>query len=306
MGRTLRHLEQADWFHVYNRGADGQDIFSLDGDRGLFESLIAEATQLADVDVHAYALMTNHYHLLVHAPDDRLSTFMQHLGSRYGSAYNQRTERSGPLFTGRYGHVPITDDDHLLVEARYIERNPLAFVPAAALDRYVHSSLGPYVGTRAAPDWLRTDVISGLMHGASYLAFVLDGHESDLRSRPGLEPVRRVTIREVLDAAGAVSSVDPMQQGGLTRNVALAVAFELRAASSVEVAALVGISPSGVRQAARTGRVERGDRRRCRRLAASDHSGPGRRCATRSLMATFTFAPGPDVRARSRLHPVRT
>lgn len=255
MTRSLRHLDQADLFHVFNRGADGQDIFSRDSDRHLFQALIAECAEAAGVAVLAFALMTNHFHLLVHAPDDRLSTFMHLLTSRYGAAYNQRTQRSGPLFGGRFGHVPITTDDHLLTEARYVERNPLAFVPPAALPNYVHSSLGVYLGVRAAPAWLSTDLLAGMMDQSSYLSFVLGDHESDIMARPGLGAIRPVPVTAIVEAVRSVTSIDPAQRSGLERNIALAVAVELRASPVRDLADAFGISPAGVRQAARRGRV---------------------------------------------------
>ena len=255
MTRSLRHLEQADWFHVYNRGADGQDIFSLEGDRSLFESLLADAVEAVGVEVHVYGLMSNHFHLLVHALDGRLSTFMHLLTSRYAAGYNQRTNRTGPLFEGRFGHVPITDDDHLLIEARYIERNPLAFVPRAALANYRHTSLGAYVGRRAAPDWLSTQILLQLLQPSEYLAFVMAEHDSDLVPHVLLDPTGGVTIADVIRSMVEVSAVDPVAQPGGERNVALAIATQLRLGSSKELAESFGMSPAGVRQAARRGRV---------------------------------------------------
>jgi REP element-mobilizing transposase RayT len=146
MGRHHRDLTRSEWFHVYNRGADRQDIFSADGDWTLFEQLTAEAFERFAIELHAYALMTNHFHFLGRAGDGGLSEAMQRLCGRYGAAYNERTGRTGSLFTGRFQSVPITSDAQLTQTARYIHRNPLAIVPAAALDTYRWSSLGVLTG----------------------------------------------------------------------------------------------------------------------------------------------------------------
>jgi putative transposase len=255
MTRTPRHLDQADWFHVYNRGADRQDVFSLDGDRALFESLIADAIEATGIEVHAFALMTNHFHLLIYATDDRLSLFMHHLCSRYAAAYNQRTGRTGPLFGGRFGHVPITDDDHLVVEARYIERNPLSFVPRAALANYRHSSLGVYIGRRPAPRWLSTYMLSGLFEPSEYFDFVMAEHPTDLEPHVFVDSAAGVTVADLIESVRLVSSIDPVKRSGPERNIALAIATQFRLGSSTELATEFGMSAAGVRQAARRGRI---------------------------------------------------
>jgi REP element-mobilizing transposase RayT len=111
--KRTRYLDETTWHHVYNRGADGQDIFSLDGDQSLFENLIGETVAVYDVEIHAYALMSNHFHFLIRDSNRELSEFMQFLAGQYAAAYNIRTQRRGPLFEGRFGSVPILDERHL-------------------------------------------------------------------------------------------------------------------------------------------------------------------------------------------------
>lgn len=251
MARQPRDLDTAEWFHIFNRGHDQQDIFSLPGDQMLFESLIGDAVESTGIGIHAYALMTNHFHLLVHAPDRSLPDFAQLLCGRYASAYNQRTNRTGAVFGGRFGSVPICSDEHLLVEARYVERNPLAFVPAQALANYLHSSLGCYVGRRSAPPWLTMS----LLQEDHYERFVLDAHSSDrfpLGSLPALDPIEPAAV---FACTAAVMSSDPAHRSGPARNLAASIALELRVASTTELAPLLGVTPGAVRQAARRGRI---------------------------------------------------
>jgi|AntAceMinimDraft_13_1070369.scaffolds.fasta_scaffold00756_18 REP element-mobilizing transposase RayT len=177
--KRARYLDETTWHHVYNRGADGQDIFSLDGDQSLFENLIGETVTVCDVEVHAYALMSNHFHFLIRDPNGELSGFIQYLAGQYAAAYNIRTRRHGPLFEGRFCSVPILDERHLIIEARYVERNPLAFVAPSLLAAYAHSSLSVYIGKRQGPAWLTTDEISPRVSGVDYLDFVLADHTSD-------------------------------------------------------------------------------------------------------------------------------
>src|SRR3989344_4291689 len=114
------------FYHVYNRGTDRRRIFMDDKDRfrfihDLFEfndaNIILNNTYYWGripigkerkprkilVDIVAYALMPNHYHLLLQQRrDNGISLFLQKLGSGYTSYFNLRHERSGVLFQGKY------------------------------------------------------------------------------------------------------------------------------------------------------------------------------------------------------------
>ena len=259
MGRQRRDLTRSEWFHVYNRGADKQDICSADRDRVLFEELMGEALPRFDVSLHAYVLMTNHFHLLAHAPDGGLSEAMQRLCGRYGAAYNDRVERTGSLFTGRFCSVPITSDEQLVWSARYIHRNPLAIVPARALPAYRWSSLGCYLDRRAVPAWLVTDTVATSFSGPDdHLDFVLTPQPSDRLVHGHLPALNATTCddieRAVIVVAGLVDA-DRLRVGSL-RMLVITIAVELRAAGTAELAGRYGLSDqSSVRRIARQGRV---------------------------------------------------
>ena len=151
MPRRPRDLDSSTWFHVTNRGYDRHDIFHTDRDRLLFEALMVEAFDRHRVTLHAYALMTNHFHLLVECADGDVSSAVQRMTARYAAAFNDRRRRTGPLFTGRFWSGPIMSEEQRFVSGLYVHRNPLAFVPPAALSAYRWSSLGCYTGRRARP-----------------------------------------------------------------------------------------------------------------------------------------------------------
>jgi putative transposase len=251
--KRARYLDETTWHHVYNRGADGQDIFSLGGDQSLFENLIGETVAMCDVEVHAYALMSNHFHFLIRDPSRELSGFIQFLAGQYAAAYNIRTQRHGPLFEGRFGSVPILDERHLIIEARYVERNPLAFVAPSLLAAYAHSSLGVYIGRRRGPAWLTTDEISPRVSGVDYLDFVLAEHTSDTEQRSTLPPVRRISVAQIEETVGELIPNDIRT----ARLLSIVVAVERRAASTAELAERHQVSPAGIRQIARRARVRR-------------------------------------------------
>ena len=259
MARRIRDLTASEWFHVFNRGVDRQDVFSGDGDYLLFEQLLEESVSRFALEVHAYALMSNHFHLLVHCPDGRLSDAMQRICGRFGAAYNRRTKREGPVFTNRFKSVAVTTDPQLSQVARYIHRNPLVIVGPHALHAYRWSSLGVLVGSRDCPTWLSTGTVSDPGRPASdLLDYVLRPQPSD----KGGWTVPEFTCDDIENAVLAGRSCDrvaalapvPGQMNEL-RTLVIMLAIELRAASVNELSDRYGVDPQSVRRTARRGRV---------------------------------------------------
>lgn len=81
------------------------------------------------VRIHAFSLMRNHYHLLVsEAVENGISLFMKKLNMGYSKYFNERYERSGALWQGKYRKVSIVRDAHFLYIPFYIHLNPLDYV----------------------------------------------------------------------------------------------------------------------------------------------------------------------------------
>ena len=99
MGRPNRDFTTDNRFHVINRGVDSQDLFSVDDDWVLFESLIANACDNYGLRINAYALMSNHYHVLIDLTDcdDRVAVSESFgvVQSTYANYFNNRTHRAG-------------------------------------------------------------------------------------------------------------------------------------------------------------------------------------------------------------------
>jgi REP element-mobilizing transposase RayT len=262
MGRRPRADGAGAWHHVYNRGADRQDIFSSDRDRDRFEHLLAEAAADVGAEIHAYCQMTNHFHALVHCPAGGVSTALHRLQSRYATWYNDRYDRTGPVFGGRFGSTMVTSQGQLLETSRYIHTNPLAIVPIGALRTYRWSSFGCYVGARRQPEWLHTDVVLAAFSGdrARYRDFVEAGateSEADGVSAPSLDAV----IEAVCTAAGVARTTLRSDARGVRndpRTMVALLATELRSAGTGQVADELGTaSTNTVRTLARRGRVLR-------------------------------------------------
>jgi len=111
-------------FHVTTRGAGRIPIYREDDDRRWFLFLLAESVDNWDWVVHAFCLMTNHYHLVVEAVREHLSDGMQMLNGVYAQSFNGKYKRWGHLFGERFWCRPV-DEDRLLATCRYVMANPI-------------------------------------------------------------------------------------------------------------------------------------------------------------------------------------
>lgn len=135
--------------HIIQRGNNRQAIFSCPADYQTLLDLIEEHAKKSGVAVHAYVLMSNHFHLLV-TPEaaNSLSRMMQAVGRRYVRYFNDSQGRSGTLWEGRYRSTLIQTESYLLACMAYIDLNPVRAGLAAEARDYPWSSHGHYVGLR--------------------------------------------------------------------------------------------------------------------------------------------------------------
>jgi REP element-mobilizing transposase RayT len=146
-------------YHVLSRGNSGQSIFRTDDDRRLFLSLLEELSARFRIELNAYVLMGNHYHLLLNTAEANLSTAMQWFGTTYTRKFNIANQLNGHLFQGRFKSILVQNDAYLLRLSCYIHRNPLRAGIVERLADYPWSSYLHYAYKKKAPAWLRTDMI---------------------------------------------------------------------------------------------------------------------------------------------------
>ena len=111
--------------HVIGRGIDGITIFNKRKDREDFLERLADLCRADALSVYAWALMSNHFHLLLRTGNQPLSKSMRKLLTGYVVNYNRRHTRYGHLFQNRYKSILCEDDPYLLELTRYIHLNPL-------------------------------------------------------------------------------------------------------------------------------------------------------------------------------------
>ena len=162
MARPLRIEYPNAWYHVMNRGRRGENVFSDKKDYELFLAILQESSELFDLRIAAYCLMSNHYHLLIQTPLGNLSRAMRHVNGVYTQRYNRHHKIDGQLFRGRYKSVLVEQDSHLLELLRYIHRNPVRANMCKTVADYGWSSHQGYLSATGKWDWMFKQFLLGM------------------------------------------------------------------------------------------------------------------------------------------------
>jgi putative transposase len=161
MARPLRIEYPGAYYHVTSRGNEQKDIFKSKRDREKFLGYLESATTRYSAAIHAYCLMSNHYHLLLETPAGNLSQIMRHINGAYTTYFNIKRKRAGHLFQGRFKAILVEADDYLAELSRYIHLNPVRVGIVAKPEQCQWSSYRSYAGDSVPPEWLKTGFILG-------------------------------------------------------------------------------------------------------------------------------------------------
>ncbi|OGP97072.1 MAG: hypothetical protein A2W10_00635 [Deltaproteobacteria bacterium RBG_16_55_12] len=156
MARPLRIEYPGAYYHIMNRGLSRRDIFLEDKGREQFLDLLSDITRLWKIEIYAYCLMDNHYHLLLQTSKGGLARAMRHLDGIYTQRFNRSQHRDGPLFRGRYKAILIDAEEYFLSVVRYIHQNPVMAGVVSDMGRYRWSSHRGYLYQSERPQWLNT------------------------------------------------------------------------------------------------------------------------------------------------------
>ena len=159
MARPLRLEFSGALYHVTARGNERRDIFlgNQDDDRIALLQTLGQVCERFQWLIHAYCLMTNHYHLLVETPDANLSKGMRQLNGVYTQYVNRTHGRVGHLFQGRYKAILVDKESYLLELARYVVLNPVRAHIVARPEDWPWSSYRAMVGNCEPPSFLAVD-----------------------------------------------------------------------------------------------------------------------------------------------------
>ena len=181
MARPLRIEYPGAVYHITARGNERKKIFRDNSDYLYFLKTISDGIPQFNVKLFAYALMPNHYHILIQTLNANLSKMMHQLNTTYTLYFNQRYNRAGHLFQGRYHAILVQQNRYLLEVSRYLHLN--AYRARIVNDPLQHtwSTYRYYVGASIAPNWLTTHFILDMIDANAnlqkqlYQRFVNDG-----------------------------------------------------------------------------------------------------------------------------------
>jgi putative transposase len=135
MARPLRSFVPGGYYHLTARGNNDGEIYLDDLDRTAFVRLLGRVSTRFLLDVLAWCLMTNHYHLIVRTASGEVSRALQYLNREHARRFNERHDRRGHLFEARFRATLLADESHLFNAIHYVLENPvragLAASPAA-------------------------------------------------------------------------------------------------------------------------------------------------------------------------------
>ena len=173
-------FKAGNYYHLYNRGVNREPIFFNDQNWEYFIKRLRHYCRPELIDIVAYCLMPNHYHLLVYVKDDNLSAkIMQPFTVSYTKAVNRQQSRVGPIFQGAFKAKLIDKNEYLLHLSRYIHLNPVFAELTANPANWAFSSYQDYVGLRNGTLTEPQIVLSQFPSRQAYAKFVLTHTDAD-------------------------------------------------------------------------------------------------------------------------------
>lgn len=199
---------EAGVYHVLNRGNYRTDIFRSDKTKAAFLKCLGEACAKTGWVVHAWCLMSNHYHLAVSTPGADLIDGMKWLQGTFSTRFNRMRQERGHLFQGRYKSLLVDPDGGLGPLCHYIHLNPVRakLRPVSALPAYPWTSLRWLIDPKSRPDWYQpqpaldhagelTDTSAGRAKYLEYLAWLSED-----------EPARRAQQFEAMSKGWVIGT----------------------------------------------------------------------------------------------------
>lgn len=159
MTRKLRLEFPGACYHVINRGNYRAAIFKTEGAKAAFEACLFEACAKSNWRLHAYVLMSNHYHLALETPEGNLVAGMQWLQATFANRFNKLRGERGHLFQGRYKSLLVEAGAPLGQVCHYIHLNPVRanLVSVDKLGSYRHGSYWYLTRPKERPTCLQAD-----------------------------------------------------------------------------------------------------------------------------------------------------
>lgn len=190
--------------HVIQRGNNRQAIFVAPPDYMALLAVLEDSAKRFDVAIHAYVLMSNHFHLLAtpHTPEG-LPRMMQAVGRSYVRYFNKTQQRTGTLWEGRYKSTLIQSNRYLLACMVYLDLNPVRAGIVAHAQEYPWSSHAHYIGQQV--DRLVTP--HALVWELGNTPFAREAAYAEM-VQSGINPVQQAALTEATLLGWALGDAD--------------------------------------------------------------------------------------------------
>ena len=174
--------------HVMNRGARKAPVLGTDRARQIFLEVLSELPERFATRVHGYALMPNHFHLMLSTRHGSLSPAMRHLGAAFTQRLNAQEGWDGPLFRGRFKNRVVGDSRYWMHLIAYLHLNPVPSLVTRP-EEWPWSSQRAYQGLDPTPPWLCTEDLLDIFGSRAGLLRYISEHLEGRGTKPdGWDP----------------------------------------------------------------------------------------------------------------------
>ncbi len=144
------HCDTATW-HVFARGTRRLVLFRDDPDFTTFLQCLAFALRASDCELWGYALMSNHYHLVLHGSSSQLATCMYHANRIYARCHNEKYNLGGHVFDGPYQAYRVPTSRLTMWTLAYVFLNPVKAGLCLLPEDYAWSGYRSFLGRKGSP-----------------------------------------------------------------------------------------------------------------------------------------------------------
>ncbi len=171
----------------------------------MFCDLLGETVERYGIRIHGFALMPNHYHLMVESVRGNLSRAMKYLGENYTQTKNREWNSNGSVFRGRFQNKLVTESSHWWYLLAYLHLNPVKARFVLRVDQWRWTSHRYYSGKQTEPDWLTTESLLKTFGGKT-------GYRSYLKEARQKKERMPYQFETVLFGTGAARHVAILKQ----------------------------------------------------------------------------------------------
>ncbi len=200
--------------HIMGRGIERRPIFQDDADRNDFLKRLGDNLEESRTPCYAWALLPNHFHLLIRTGATSISSMMQRILTGYAVAYNRRHHRQGHLFQNRFKSILCQEEPYLMELVRYIHLNP---VRAGIVENWEVLNQYPFCGHsrlmgKMRSGWQDTDYI--LKSFAATVSSARQRYLEFLREGAALGPRPDLVGGGLIRSVGGWSALEKLRRTG--------------------------------------------------------------------------------------------